>query len=250
MLKNDRLTFLDGVKDALPIALGYFSVSFAFGMLAIEKGLPLWAPMLTSLTNFTGTGQFAGVGLMATGAMFTEIAFTIFIINIRYILMSISLSQKLPAGITFWQRLIIAFGNTDEIFAVSIRKQQPLNFRYLLGLIFFSYFGWNLGTVAGVFASAALPESVMSALGIALFAMFIAIIIPPARESKPVAIILLIAVALSCLLNFVPFLKGLGSGWNIILCGVVSAAVGALCFPVKEEEEAQTPPTEGGHEDA
>ena len=232
----NKLTFSKGFRDGIPIALGYLSVAFAFGMLAIEKGFPFWSPVLISFTSFTGTGQFAGIDLIASGAGFIEILCTLFIINARYTLMSLSLSQKLSSKITLWQRLIIAFGNTDEIYAVSMQQNCLLNFRYLTGLIICSYSGWILGTILGAFASNLLPAMIISALGIALYAMFIAIIIPPAKEFPPIAKIILLSVLMSCLFRYVPMLNKVGSGWVIIICGVVSSAIGALLYPVKAVE--------------
>lgn len=231
-----QLTFSKGVKDGLPIAMGYLSVSFAFGMIALQKGLPAWSPILISITNFTGTGQFAGADLIAAGAAFAEIAVTLLIINMRYLLMSLSLSQRLSPKLSLWGRLLIAFGNTDEIFAVAMQQGRELNLRYMLGLIFCSYSGWVLGTVLGVFASSFLPPSVRSALGIALYAMFIAIILPAAKASKPVMRVVAISVVLSCIFFYVPVLSKLSKGWVIIICGIVSSALGAALFPLREEE--------------
>lgn len=224
-------TFTKGVRDGLPVAFGYLSVSFAFGMLALEKGLPVWSPILISITNFTGTGQFVGVNLIAQGAALTEIGFTILIINLRYLLMSLSLSQRLSDKVTLPQRLLIAFGNTDEIFAVSMQQREPLRFGYMMGLILCAYSGWVGGTAIGAFASSLLPEAVCSALGIAIYAMFIAIIIPPARETKPILMVVLIGTGLSCLFHWTPGLQQLSSGWIIIICGVAAAGFGALRYP-------------------
>ena len=234
---GEELTLAKGVKDGLPIAFGYVSVAFAFGMLAIEKGLPLWAPIVISLTNFTGTGQFVGMGMIFTTATLLEVAFTMLIVNLRYLLMSLSLSQRIEPGMPLWKRIIIAFGNTDEIFAVSMQQNRALNFRYMLGLILCAYSGWILGTCIGAMASSLLPLSVRSALGIAIYAMFIAIIIPPAREMRPVAIVVALAVGLSCLFKWIPFLNAMGSGWAIIICGVAASAAGALLFPIKVKKE-------------
>lgn len=229
-MKND-LNFYNGFKDGLPIALGYLSVSFAFGILAIEKGLPIWSPILISLSNFTGTGQFVGVGLIASGTAILEIAFTILIINIRYLLMSLSLSQKLPDNINLLQRLIIAFGNTDEIFAVSMQQKKSLNFNYMLGLILCAYLGWNFGTLLGAIASNALPIDIRNALSIAIYGMFIAIIIPPATQIKPVAKVIIVAIVISCMFKWIPYLNKISSGWAVIICGIVSSAFGAYLYP-------------------
>lgn len=234
----NKLTFAKGAKDGLPIAFGYLSVSFAFGMVCIQKGLPAWAPVIISLTNFTGTGQFAGADLIAAGAAFAEIAVTLLIINMRYLLMSLSLSQRLDGSFSLLKRLAVAFGNTDEIFAVAMQQTHQLTFAYMMGLILCAFSGWVGGTALGVFASSFLPSAVRSALGIALYAMFIAIIIPAARESKPVTKVVLISVIISCIFFFVPVLNLLSKGWVIIICGVVSSAVGAAFFPLRSEEES------------
>jgi len=231
------LTFRKGFKDGIPIALGYLSVAFAFGMLAVEKGLPLWSPVLLSVSNFTGTGQFAGIDLISSGAGLWEVIFTILVINIRYILMSLSLSQRLVRDMPVWQRMVIAFGNTDEVFGVCMQQKEPLTMRYMTGIILSAYSGWNAGTVLGVLASSALPDMVRTALGIALYAMFIAIIIPPARESGAIVKVIALSVLLSCVLSFVPGISGLGKGWVIIICGVISAGIGAYLFPLTMKDE-------------
>ncbi|MBQ9942552.1 MAG: AzlC family ABC transporter permease [Christensenellaceae bacterium] len=232
------LTFKKGIKDGLPIALGYLSVSFAFGILAVEKGLPVWSPILISFTNFTGTGQFAGADLMAMGAGLMEIAFTLLIINLRYLLMSLSLSQRISPKMGLLARLGISFGITDENFAVAIAQTSPLTGKYMAGLILTSFFGWLSGTALGALAGAFLPESLLSALGIALYAMFIAIIIPPCRENKAVLTVVGVAIVLSCLFTYIPALATLGSGWAIIICGVSSALLGAWLFPADDEADA------------
>ncbi len=235
------LTFQKGFKDGVPIALGYISVAFAFGMLAVEKGLALWSPVLLSITNFSGTGQFAGIDLISSNSGLMEVAFTILVINIRYILMSLSLSQRLVPDMPTWQRMLVSFGNTDEIFGVCIQQKEPLTMRYMAGIILCAYSGWNAGTVLGVLAGTSLPVMVRSALGIALFAMFIAIIIPPARESRAITRVIVLAVIISCILNFVPVVSGIGGGWRIIICGVLSAGLVAYFFPlsVKEADDGQ-----------
>lgn len=232
----NHLTFKRGFKDGIPIALGYFSVSFAFGMLLMTKGFPLWAPVLTSFTNFTGTGQFVGAELIAVCAGYGEIACTLLIINLRYVLMSLSLSQKLSPEITTFQRMVIAFGNTDEIYGVSMQQRGLLTYKYMCGIILCSFLGWIGGTVVGVFASDFLPAFVTSALGIALYAMFIAIIIPPAKTSKPICAIIAIALIISCIFRYVPFLSSVSSGWVIIIAGVFSAGLLAFISPMKEDD--------------
>lgn len=235
----EPLTFRKGLKDGLPIALGYISVAFAFGTLAVTKGFPAWLPITISLSCFTGTGQFAGIDLIYSHALYLEIACTILIINLRYMLMSLAISQKLSPQIHLGQRFILAFGVTDEIYATAIQQKTVLTFSYLIGLILCSFSGWVGGTILGAVAGNIFPDSLQNALGIVLYAMFIAIIIPPARDSGAVTKIIFLSVGLSCLFFYIPFLSTLSSGWVIIICGVVAAGAGALLFPVSEQEESK-----------
>lgn len=229
-----NLTFKKGLKDGLPIAIGYLSVSFAFGILAVNSGLPIWAPIITSLTNFTGTGQFVGTTLIAAGASIAEIAFTLLIINARYVLMSISLSQRLEK-VSIWKKLIIAFGNTDEIFAVAVSKYCDLSFKYLAGLILCSFTGWVSGTALGALCGSIIPQSILSAMGIALYAMFIAIIIPPAKKSRAVLLVIALGALISVAIYYIPFINQLNSSWRIIIAGVVSTLIGTFVMPLKDE---------------
>ncbi len=231
-----KLTFKNGITDGLPICIGYFSVALAFGVLAVQHGWPLWAPPLMSATNLSGTGQFAAIDLLGAASGFFEIALATLIINARYFLMSVSLSQKLPEEITFFQRLIIAFGNTDENFAVAMGQKKKLNFIYLIGLIMTSFSGWLGGTIFGTFAGNIVPDTISSALGISLYAMFLAIIIPPSKESKAVLFAVLISAIMSTFIYWLPFLSFITSGWSIIICGILSSAIAALLFPVKPDD--------------
>ena len=236
-----RTAFLKGFRDGIPICLGYLSVSFAFGMMATEGGLPVWIAVLISMTNLTSAGQFAGTELILSGGMYIEIALTTFVINIRYMLMSLSLSQKVEERMTLPQRLALSFGVTDEIFAVAMQQRGPVTARYLTGLILTPYFGWALGTFLGAAATGLLPGSVRSALGIAIYGMFLAIIIPPARKSRSVLLTVAFAAALSCLFRGLPLLREISSGWVIIICAVAASALAAWKFPVPDppgEQEA------------
>jgi Predicted branched-chain amino acid permease (azaleucine resistance) len=236
---NTRLTFRQGLSDALPIFFGYLSVSVAFGILASARGIPVWLATAVSMTSLTGTGQFVWLDLVAATAALAQTALALAVINARYFLMSLSLSQKLPGTITLWQRLIIAFGNTDEIFAIAMTRDEPLNFRYMSGLIVCSYAGWVGGTAIGGLASGAIPASVLSALGIALYAMFIALVVPPAKKSRPALAVVLIAAAINCLLRFIPALGFITSGWAVIISGTTAAFIGALLFPECDCETAE-----------
>ena len=230
-------TFSKGLKDGIPICLGYLSVSFTFGMMAAKGGLPLWAIQLISMTNLTSAGQFAGLDLILSGGLYVELAVTTFVINVRYLLMSLSLSQKIDPAMSSLERLLLSFGVTDEIFAVAVQQKEPVNARYLTGLISMPYVGWALGTLLGATAAGILPLPIRSALGIAIYGMFLAIIIPPAVKTKPVAVVAVIAVVLSCLFKWVPGRNQLSSGWVVILCAIPAAAFAALRWPVEEETE-------------
>ncbi|MCY1712645.1 AzlC family ABC transporter permease [Caproiciproducens galactitolivorans] len=236
MQQNEALTFQKGLKDGLPICLGYVSVSFAFGMMATQGGLPVWVALLISMTNLTSAGQFAGLQLILTGGLYIEIAVTTFVINIRYMLMSLSLFQKVDEAMSSLQRFVLSFGVTDEVFAVAMQQKGSINARYFSGLIVTPYIGWAVGTFLGATATGLLPGSVRTALGIAIYGMFIAIIIPPAIKAKPVAKVILISVVLSCFFKWTPYLNRISSGWVIIVCAVIASAYAALRYPVQEAE--------------
>ncbi len=228
--------FKSGLKDGIPIALGYLSVSFTFGILAAASGLPAPIAILISMTNMTSAGQLAGLNIMVAGGGFIELILSQLVINMRYALMSISLSQKFDSKTSRLKKCLLAFGNTDEVFAVSMSKKQDINGRYFFGLMLLPYIFWTLGTVLGSLSGNILPESFISALSIALYAMFIAIIIPPAKRYKSVAIVILISVVLGLIFKFSPLLSGISSGFAVIIISVVSCLIGAYFFPIGEEE--------------
>ena len=232
-MKND---FLKGIRDGIPICLGYLSVSFGFGILAVGLGLSILSAVGISLTNLTSAGQVAGVGIIAAGGSLLEMALTQLVINIRYSLMGISLSQKLDGSFNTMHRMIASFGITDEIFAVAVSQKSVSPF-YMYGLTAISALGWVSGTFLGAAAGNILPPSLSGAMGIVLYGMFLAIIIPPAKKEKGVLVAVLIAAFLSTVFEFV--LKSVSSGFAIIICSVISAAVCAAVFPVPEEKEAE-----------
>ena len=225
----------DGIRDGIPIGLGYLSVSFTFGMMAVSCGIPVWAAVAISMTNLTSAGQFAGISMIAASASFLEVALTQLVINIRYALMSLSLSQRLEKTVKTMGRMGISFGITDEIFAVASTKESKVGKRYMAGLIFVPYIGWTVGTLLGAAAGTFLPEAIRSALGIAIYGMFLAIIVPAAKKSFPVFVVILIAVAMSCVFRWAPVLNQVSSGFVIIICSVTAAIVGAVLFPKREE---------------
>lgn len=235
MYKTEN-SFMTGLRDGIPIALGYVSVSFTFGIMAVMGGLPVWAALLISMTNLTSAGQFAGLNLMIAGGSYFEAAATQLVINMRYALMSVSLSQKLCDGVGTPNRMGIAYGVTDEIFAVSTTKKGSVGPKYMYGLILMPYIGWSLGTLLGGISGMILPESIRSALGIAIYAMFIAIVVPPSKESRAVLAVVISAAALSSILAWTPILCNISGGFAIIICTLVCAGAAALIAPIKTEE--------------
>ncbi|MEG0691604.1 MAG: AzlC family ABC transporter permease [Oscillospiraceae bacterium] len=229
--------YIKGLKDGVPICLGYIPISFTFGMLASQSGFPVWISILISLTCLTSTGQFAGLSIILAGGAYIELAATIFIINIRYMLMSFALSQRLDDKMTTLERCLVAFGNTDEVFAIAMQQKGILKTAYMLGLITLPLVGWVGGTFLGATATSLLPLSMQSALGITIYGMFVAIILPPAQKSKPVLITVLIAAALSCMFRFTPILSNLSTGWVIIIVAVFAAGYCAFRFPIDDEPD-------------
>ncbi len=229
-------SFKKGLRDGLPIGLGYFSVSFTFGMMAVSAGIPVWAAVLISMTNLTSAGQFAGLSIIAGAGSLVEMAMTQLVINARYSLMSLTLSQKMEKRFSIPKRLIAAFSNTDEIFAVAVNQGKEIGAKYYSGLSIIPYAGWTLGTLFGAVAGGFLPPVVNDALGLAIYAMFIAIIIPPAKKSAPIRLVIFAAVILSCLFYFVPFLKNVSSGFSIIICAVAASIIAAIVNPVNDDE--------------
>lgn len=230
--------FKKGLRDGIPIALGYISVSFTFGLQSVSTGLTWWEAVMISFTNLTSAGQFAGLDIMARGGGFWfEMLCTQFIINLRYALMSLSLSQKTDKSVRGIHRYLVGFGITDEIFAVSMGNTDEVSNKYLYGLILLPVLGWTGGTFLGTVAGSILPVVVRNSLSIAIYGMFIAIIIPPAKKSSAVLKVLIISVVLSCCFKWLPVLNSVSSGFVIIICTVIASTVGAIFFPVGKEDE-------------
>ena len=226
--------FVQGMIQGIPIGLGYLSVSFGFGIMAVRAGLSATEASLISLTNLTSAGQAAGVDVIASQGSLLEMALVQLIINIRYMLMALSLSQKLDESFTLPHRLLAAYGITDEIFGVCIAQKDPLKPAFMYGITLISAAGWVTGTFLGATAGELLPAPVTAALGIVLYGMFIAIIVPPSRKSKSVCIVVLLAAALSCICS--KFASSLISpGFAVILCAAAASVLGALLFPREEE---------------
>lgn len=233
----NKAEFKDGVKKGIPIGIGYLAVSFTFGIWAVEGGIPIWMATFISLSNLTSAGQFAGTGLMLSMASFFEIGLSVFVINIRYMLMSLALTQKLKKGTTLLQKLIFGFGVTDEVFAVASTREKEVTAHYMYGLISTPIIGWTLGTFLGSVTGSILPKRLAAAMGIALYAMFIAIIIPPAKKSRPVLLTIIIAVIVTVILKYVPIFSSITDGFAMIIATFVGAGVMAFVAPIKEEDE-------------
>lgn len=234
----NRKEYARGFSRGIPVGVGYFSVSFGFGAMAAALGIRALDATLISLTNLTSAGQFAGLTLMAAGTTLWEIILTQIIINSRYALMSLALSQRMGQKIGLLPRLAVAFINTDEIFALAMAEKVNLTTPFLLGLGSAPILGWTLGTLTGALAGSILPENIRTALSVMLYGMFIAIVVPPARKEKPVLVAVLLAITLSSAFTWVPGLKEISGGIAIVVCTLVAAGVCAGLFPVDEEEKA------------
>lgn len=229
--------FTKGLSHGIPIALGYFSVSFGFGIMAVQSGLKAIEAIIISLTNLTSAGQAAGVTIIAAGGSLIEMALTQLVINLRYSLMGLSLSQKLSGKFTTIHRMIASFGITDEIFAVASSQKEKLVPSYMYGLILISALGWTGGTAAGAIAGLGLPLTLTSAMGILLYGMFIAIIVPAARASKKDLVVICLAAVFSVVCKFA--FPSLSSGFAIIISAVLAAVIGALLFPIEIAEKEE-----------
>ena len=226
-----------GVRRGLPVGVGYFSVSFGFGAMAAAQGIKALDATLISATNLTSAGQFAGLTLMVAAATLWEVILTQIVINSRYALMSLALSQRMGSRIGVLPRLLIAFFNTDEIFALAMAEKEPLTVSFMLGLGLTPIVGWITGTLCGALAGSVLPLSIRTALGVMLYGMFVAIVVPPAKAEKSVLATCLLALGLSCCFRYLPLLSGVSAGIAIVICTVAAAAVCAWLFPIPEEEE-------------
>lgn len=228
--------FSKGLIHGIPIGLGYLSVSFGFGIMAVRSGLSVLQAVLVSVTNLTSAGQVAGVGIISAGGTLFEMALTQLVINIRYALMGLSLSQKLDGKFSTLHRLLASFGITDEIFAVCSSQPNKITPKYMYGVILVSFLGWSSGTFLGAFAGQILPQAITDAMGIVLYGMFLAIIIPPSRKEKSVLTVVLVGAGVSMLFYYV--FTNVSSGFAVIISAIIASVVGAFFFPIKDEEGA------------
>lgn len=237
---NRKQHFTAGIQDGIPICLGYLAVSFTFGIMAKKVGVSIFDTVLISITNVTSAGQFAGLSLIASTASYIEMAITQLIINLRYSLMSCALSQKIDPKAPFFHRFFIAYGVTDEIFGVSVSKEGKISPFYSYGVISISVGGWVLGTFLGILSGNILPPRAISALSVALYGMFIAIIIPPAKGNRILAGIIILSMATSLLFTEAPILQNISSGFRIIIITLVIAGLAAWFFPVPDDANETT----------
>ena len=236
---DHKKNFLSGMRDGIPIALGYLAVSFTLGIACRNIGMSAFDATVMSLTNLTSAGEFAALSIMVAGAGYWEMALSQFVINLRYMLMSASLSQKLAPDTPLYHRLLVGYGVTDEIFGISINVPGRLDPFYTYGAISIASPAWALGTCLGVVLGNVLPDRIVVALSVALYGMFIAIIVPPARKDKTLALLVLVSMAASWAFPLVPFLAGISGGMKIILLTVVISFIAAVLFPLPEEKQEQ-----------
>ena len=235
MDKDIKKEYLRGVSAGVPIGLGYLSVSFTFGIIAITMGYTWWQATLISFLTVTSAGQFSGIKTMLSPGHFVEMIVSQLTINVRYSFMSISAGQKAAESFRGIKRWLLGFFMTDEIFAVAVRE-DVINTAFFSGLATIPWFGWTFGTFAGAVFGNILPEKLLSAMGVALYGMFVAIVVPEMKKVKAVMYVVFAAVALSCLFYYAPYLKEIPAGFAVSICAVVAAVVGAIFFPVREED--------------
>ncbi len=228
--------FKKGLRLGIPIGLGYLSVSFAFGILAVSKGFYWWQAVIISMTTVTSAGQLAAVDIMTTPFRYVEMLLSQLTINIRYSFMSVALSQKTDKEFCGIRRWLLGFFMTDEIFAVA-SSQKQVSASLFAGLSVMPYLGWTMGTLLGSLMGNVLPENIMSALNVAIYGMFIAIVVPDVKKSVKLLLVVLTSIALSFAFYYVPILKEVSSGIAICICAIVAAVLGALVFPVKEGDD-------------
>lgn len=230
---NKLAFYKQGLRDGLPIGIGYFAVSFTFGIAARQFGLDALQAAFMSCSNLTSAGQFAALGVISAGAPLLEMALTQLVINLRYCLMSCAVSQHLSPSMPYWHRFLMAFGITDEIFGISI-LQKIISPYYIYGVLSCTVPGWTAGTALGVLTGQVLPMRIVNALSVALYSMFIAVIVPGARENKVLARLIPAAMLASLLFTQLPLLRDISYGTRIIILTVALSLAAALLFPVTE----------------
>lgn len=236
--QNDKISFFKGMRDGVPIALGYFAVAFTLGITAGKAGMNALQSSLMSALMLASAGEFAAISMIGSGAGVMEMIVTTVVINMRYLLMSSALSQKVQPNRPFLHRIFMSYAVTDEIFGISMTVPGKLNPFYQYGAASVAAPGWVIGTCLGTVVGMVLPAAVMSAMSVAIYGMFLAVVIPPARKNKIIAAVVVISMSVSLLFQSIPGLKNISSGFQIILLTVLISAAAAILFPVQEEQHA------------
>ena len=232
---SNKRAFSTGMYDSIPIALAYFAVAFSLGIMARKAGLTPFQGFLSSMLNHASAGEYAEFTVIEAGAPYIEMALVILITNARYLLMSCALAQRFSEDTPFILRLFIAYDVTDKLFGITIARPGYLNPFYTYGAIVLAAPAWSVGTALGIMAGNVLPLRVVSALSVALYGMFLAIIIPPARKDKVVAALVVISFALSFAGSYLPVVSSMSSGTRTIILTVVISSAAAILFPRKTE---------------
>ena len=227
----------DGVRDGTPIALGYFVVSFTLGITAQQAGLTPAQGFFTSFFNNASAGEYAGFTVIAADAPYIEIALITLVANARYLLMSCVLSQKFAPDCSLWHRLAVGFDVTDEIFGITVARPGKLDPYYNYGAMAVALPGWAVGTAIGIAAGNILPPAVVSALSVALYGMFLAIIIPPAHQEKIIGVLVAVSFILSYMAGIFPPTADISAGSRTIILTVLIAGIAAVVAPLPEEQE-------------
>ena len=231
-----RQWFVRGMKAGVPICMGYFAVAIALGIAARSAGIESWQAALTSLLINASAGEYVGFALIAVNASYVEVTLMEAVANARYLLMSASLSQKLDGNTNWWERLLLGFTVTDEIFGVSVSLPGKLSPYFTFGTFVVATFGWTSGTFVGAVLGNVLPVRLLSALAVGLYGMFISVFVPEARKNKIVAGLVAISFAASYAFEKLPYIREISSGIRTIILTVVISLAAALIFPVKEDE--------------
>ena len=237
--KHNKSAFFNGMKDGIPIGLGYLAVSFSLGITAKNAGLTPFQGLLASFLCTASAGEYAGFTAIAENVSYIEIAIATLVANARYLLMSCAMSQRTDSNMPLIHRLCMAFGLTDELFGIAISKEGYLNPYYTYGSMCTAIPCWAVGTALGVIAGNILPLRFVSAFSVALYGMFLAVIIPPARKSKIIAGLIIVCFVLSYAATCIPFICDLSDGTRTIILTLVISAVAAVLFPRKDDEEAE-----------
>ena len=232
-----RAVFMEGVHDGVPIALGYFVVAFTLGILAKTAGLTAWQGFVTSAVNIASAGEYAGFTVIAANAPYLEIAVLTLVANARYFLMSAALTQRFSPETPLLHRLAVSVGVTDEIFGITVARGGMVHPYYNYGALAISVPAWSAGTSAGILAGGVLPAAAVSALSVALYGMFVWVILPPAKKSRPIAGMVLLSFVLSLAATYAPVTGQLSGGTRTILLTLLIAGVGAALFPIAQEKE-------------